>query len=46
MFGARGVLALSSLWPAGRTESPMVRIPKGAVVLQNLVPILAAGVAH
>lgn len=37
--------ALSLLWPAGRTESPVVRIPKGTVVLQNLVPILAAAVA-
>lgn len=36
--------ALSLLWPAGRTESPVVRIPKGTVVLQDLVSILA--VAH
>lgn len=38
--------ALSLLWPAGRTENPVVRIPKGTVFLQNLVPILAAAVAR
>lgn len=47
VFGARVSWAMSLLGPTGRTEILfVVRIPKGTVVLQNLVPILAAAVAH